>query len=152
MNRFSVGYQLVLNTVLNLANEARLAGRFALAGILNTAVGLSVIFGLTYLRVSPVLSNAAGYALGLTVGFISAKGYVFRSDGQITDEAKRYLGAFAFSYLVNLSILLFAIHAINFKPLLCQVIAISCHAGTMFLCSRLYVFRITDKNERDKLD
>jgi putative flippase GtrA len=51
----------------NWQNDGWLAGRYAVAGILNTAVGLTVLFGLIYHSGGPIVSKFAGYARSFTM-------------------------------------------------------------------------------------
>jgi putative flippase GtrA len=127
--------------VSNSVNEGSLTGRYALAGILNTAVGVAVLFALAYIGVEPLISNIIGYACGITVGFVSAKGFVFRSDGHIAHEAMRYLVAFAISYTANLIVLLLTAYVLGFANVLSQLLAITTYVIVMFFCTREYVFR-----------
>jgi putative flippase GtrA len=133
--------------VSNWQSEARLTGRYALAGLINTAVGMSVLFALTYFGVGPVIANLLGYMCGLVIGFSSAKSFVFRSGGRVSHEALRYLIAFAFSYLLNIVALLLAIYLLGVKPLLAQVFAVACYIVSMFLCSRWFVFRAKEQGK-----
>jgi putative flippase GtrA len=98
-----------LFTRLNpLFDYARLL-RFGLVGLLNTALGYSVILAALWLGYGDVLSNLTGYAAGLIVGFVLNSRWTF---GKSTDfrlaVVARYAGAFLIAYGVNLGVVLAA--------------------------------------------
>ena len=124
----------------NWRSEAKLTLRYALVGLINSAVGFSVILALTWAGMAPVAANVLGYAAGLTVGFVLSRSYVFRSRARPRAEILRYLAAFAFSYLLNLSILVCATRYTTLPPIAAQLAAIAGYVMAMFVCSRFYVF------------
>ena len=62
---------------------------------------------------SPVVSNVAGYAVGLMLGFVLSKKFVFRSNGRFVAESVRYLIAFIISFLFNLLVLHLSLAYLN---------------------------------------
>jgi putative flippase GtrA len=80
--------------------------RFGVAGAINTAVGLSIIEGLDLVfHVEPHLANAVGYAVGIAIGFVLNRGFVFKSDGHIGRTGAKYLIAVAIGFLANQAVL-----------------------------------------------
>jgi putative flippase GtrA len=80
--------------------------RFGLAGLVNTAVGFSIIAALDLgLHVAPHLANAAGYAVGVAIGFVLNRGFVFKSDGHIGRTGVKYLVAVAVAFVANQAVL-----------------------------------------------
>jgi putative flippase GtrA len=82
-----------------------LVSRFGLAGLVNTGIGFTVIAALDVgLHLSPPLANAAGYLVGMGVGFILNRRFVFRSETSARATAPRYivvvLAAFALNQLI----------------------------------------------------
>lgn len=120
--------------------ETGYLGRYVGSGLLNTAVGFAVIFGMTAAGASPYLANIAGYAVGLVLGFWTARAFVFRSTGAISREGCRYLLAFAISWLLNLLILKWGIDTAGLRPMMAQVAAASGYSLSMFLLGRCHVF------------
>jgi putative flippase GtrA len=119
----------------------RLAGKYGLAGAANTIVGLGVILALTAAGVTPTLANALGFAVGLLLAFTLSRRFVFRSDGHVRDEVVRFLFFFAISYGVNLVVLNVAIEVMAVHKLIAQVVANASYTVTMFVFSRVFVFR-----------
>ena len=120
-----------------------LLARFGLAGLANTIVGFAVIMGLEFgLKLDPALANAGGYAVGLVLGFVLNRGFVFRSDAG-GGAAARYLLAFAFAFLVNQAVLA-AAHAVLGQAgpmkVAAQLSGMVVYTGLMFLVCRYWVF------------
>jgi len=126
--------------VSNWRSEATLTFRYALVGVLNSAVGFGVILLLTYAKLDPILANVLGYAAGLTIGFALSKTFVFRTQARARGEIARYVAAFALCYLLNLAILVFATRVLRLGAIVAQLAAIASYVIAMFLCSRFFVF------------
>jgi putative flippase GtrA len=130
------------SAVSRLKQEIGLAGKYGLAGVANTIVGLSVILALTAAGMAPMLANAIGFAVGLLLAFTLSRRFVFRSDGHVRTEVGRFLFFFAISYAINLAVLNLAIGVLGMQKLLAQVVANASYTLSMFLFSRLFVFRL----------
>ena len=126
--------------------ESGYLGRYVGSGALNTVVGLSVIFGVTAVGVSPYLANVAGYAVGLVLGFWTARAFVFRGTGDINREGWRYLLSFAISWLLNFLILRWSMKTLGLDPLLAQIVAAIGYSTAMYLFGRYFVFLFNAKN------
>lgn len=129
--------------MLDWRKESGIALRYSIAGLLNTFVGLSSIFALTYFGLNALLANILGFAFGLCVAFVNAKKYVFRSKGSLTGEGLRYMASFGISYAGNFLVLLACLYHFHLDSLLSQAIGISTYVVAMFLLSRLFVFSRT---------
>jgi putative flippase GtrA len=120
--------------------EAALVARYALSGVANTIVGLSVIYAFTWASVSPYLANALGYAAGLVFAYFNSRSFVFRFTGTHRSTALRYLSAFAVSYSLNMAVLAWALHQLTWSAWLAQAAGVVTHAAVMFVLSRCFVF------------
>ena len=121
-------------------NKGGFLGRYLGSGALNTIVGFAVIFLLMAMGVSPVWSNIAGYAVGLTLGFTVSRSFVFRSDGHILSEGGRYLACFFVCFAINLLVLTYALDTLQLSKELSQVLASATYTTLMFLLSYYFVF------------
>ena len=121
-------------------NDFALVSRYLSAGALNTIVGIATILLLMSLGISPFLANVAGYALGLLLGFIVSKKFVFRVGGQTQRQSIRYLVAFALSYGANVLTLYWVINSFNLNQQLAQLVAAGVYTASMFILSRWFVF------------
>ncbi len=120
--------------------ELRYLWRYACAGGLNTVVGLSAIFLFMEFGFSPVLANVFGYMIGLTLGFFTARLFVFESSGKLSHETFRYLISFSISFACNLGALILAIDIFNVTRHIAQLCAILVYVAIMYVLSRYFVF------------
>lgn len=123
-----------------LRRESTYLARYAGSGALNTAAGFSVIFLLTALGASPFTANAAGYLVGLVLGFVVTRKFVFVSQGHVTSEAVRYLTAFLFCFVLNLLTLGLALKSLQWPAIPAQLLAAAVYTASMYLLSRYLVF------------
>jgi putative flippase GtrA len=119
--------------------------RFGLAGLANTALGLSIIAGLDIgLNVEPHLANAAGYAAGIALGFVLNRGFVFKDDGHIGRTGARYLAAVAVAFVANQTVLFAVGHVYGEAPLArlaAQLTAMATYTLLLFALCKAWVFR-----------
>lgn len=114
--------------------------RFAAVGLANTALGLAAIYGLMFFfGVTPVVANAAGYALGLTAGFALNRIWTFQSRYTV-QQIPRYLLVVGLSYAANLAATVAAISWLRLGPYLAQLIGIAFYTSLMFCGCRWFVF------------
>lgn len=122
-------------------SELKLNIRYGIAGLLNSLIGLSAIWAFTIIGIVPIVANILGYAVGLAFGFLNSRKFVFRSEGHFGHEARKYIVAFAVCYLINIIMLQICIAVFLINVLLSQGIAVCSYVISMYLASRLYIFR-----------
>ncbi|OJF95644.1 GtrA family protein [Pararhizobium antarcticum] len=139
-----------------LSNRALEIGRllrFAAVGVLNTALGYSVILACLALGYGDLPSNAAGYAAGLVLGFVLNSRWTF-SDARRggAGVAVRYGLCFAVSYSANLLIVLVALSfGVTANPLV-HLLGIIVYSVLFYLASAYVVFRpVETRNARKNL-
>ena len=121
--------------------EAVYLARYAGSGVLNTLAGFSVIFLLMGLGTTPLIANIGGFAVGFVLGFIVSRRFVFRSNGRFVEESLRYLAAFCICFMLNLLVLGLALGKLAIPAVPAQVLAAAAYTGSMYVLTRLYVFR-----------
>lgn len=114
--------------------------RYAGSGVVNTIVGLLVIFLAMASGIPPVISNISGYAVGFILSFVLSKKFVFRSEGHFVTESLLYLYAFAVAFLFNLLVLNIELYYFNVNAVLAQLIAAASYTLLMYLLVRMFVF------------
>jgi len=125
--------------------------RFVLVGVLNTAIGYAIIFSCMYLLgISPGLSNAAGYLVGLAISFTLNKVLTFKSKASSRAELGRFLGAFLVAYLANLGVLMACIR-LGVHAGWSQVFAGVVYIGATFLLNKFLVFRLPAEGSQQAL-
>lgn len=119
--------------------------RYGLVGVLNTALGFSVIVALDLgFGMAPAIANACGYAAGFLVGFLLNRAFVFRSQGPIHATGLRYLVAVLAAFMLNQAVLRAAglmLGRGKLEHLLAQGLAMGCYTLGLFLLCRLWVFK-----------
>ena len=123
-----------------LKNEAKLFARFSLVGIVNSVLGYSLIFSFMFFGMGPYLSNAISYTVGLIVSFILNKSLVFRSEKKYLAELFKFIVTFICAYSLNLAIL-YTLLRFNYNPYLSQLLAGGVYTLTVYITSRIWVFR-----------
>jgi putative flippase GtrA len=86
--------------------------RFGDVGLLNTALGYTLILAGLMLGLGDIASNAAGYAAGLSLGFFLNRQWTFsRAGGFRRGAVVRYAITFLVAYGANLAIVVAAMSA-----------------------------------------
>jgi putative flippase GtrA len=113
--------------------------RYSGVGVLNTALGLAVIWGLMALGTGPYLANALGYAAGLALSFVLNRAWTFRARGTGW-PVLRFLLAFAVAYAANLAVLSAGLAIAPGAAYAAQFAAIGTYSVLFFLLCRFFVF------------
>ena len=121
-----------------------LISRFAAAGVVNTAIGATVILALDVgLGVNSALANLAGYAVGIGVSWLLQRRFVFRSSDTSWATRARYVAVVAIAFAVNQAVL-WALHrAFGLEPaarIAAQLCAIGSYTVVQFILFRTWVF------------
>jgi len=123
------------------AAERSLVGRYLLSGAGNTLAGFSLIFGLMWMGVSPYVANVAGYALGLVMGFLVSRSFVFNDNDVFNRQMWRYSLAFVACVALNILVLTLALQLLEVNRFLSQCLAAGSFTAAMYLMSRFFVFK-----------
>ncbi len=119
--------------------------RFLLVGFANTALGYAVIFACMYfVGLSPELSNATGYTVGLLASYFLNRHFTFRSARRRSTEFVRFVLVFLTAYTANLIVLIVLVRGWEIHAALSQVIAGVVYIETAYLLNKRYVFHSTE--------
>lgn len=113
--------------------------RYLSVGVLNTLVGLSVIWGLILLGAPPVPANLGGYVAGLMIAFFLNRAWTFRATAR-PRQALRYIAAFGLAYGINLAILTVGLALLDLHGFLAQLPALAGYTVSFFLLCKFFVF------------
>jgi putative flippase GtrA len=117
------------------------AVRFCLVGLVNTAVGLSLIYASKYgLGLGDVPANLVGYVVGLMVSFTLNSRFTFRYDGPVWPAALRFVVTFAIAYMANIATVLALRDGAGVRADLAHAIAVIPYTTSFYLLSRFMVF------------
>lgn len=121
-----------------LLHEAR---RFLGVGVLNTAVGLCVIFAAKwYLHLGDVAANALGYSVGLLLSFALNSRWTFGYRGPRLWALAKFTMVTAVAYAMNLVTVLVAIRVLDVNGYLAQAAGIVPYTLTAYLGSKYVAF------------
>lgn len=117
------------------------AVRFAVVGLINTAITLALIYGLTALGLSYLLANAIGYAAGFVNSFVMNRQWTFRSSGDWGRQAVSFFLVFAVSYGVQFLALLMQTVWLGVPVWLAQGTSMVVYTGVNFILNKIVTFR-----------
>ncbi len=113
--------------------------KFIFFGLLNTAVGLSVIFlAIHLLAADPLTANAVGYSAGLLMSFILNGRVTFHRDALPMSMFGRFVGVCLAAYLGNAAAMWLSL---PYGKYLAQVAGMAVYTLIGFFGCRLFVFR-----------
>jgi putative flippase GtrA len=115
--------------------------RYAAVGLVNSIVGLAVIYAAaTFLKFGDVAANACGFAVGFALSFALNKQWTFRHEGNHLRSLVLFGLVVAVSYLLNLGVLLICTRILGMPAYLAQVAGIATYAVASFLGARYIAF------------
>lgn len=114
---------------------------FSVVGVINTAIGLSVIWLASWLGANPYLANVLGYAFGLTNSFLMNRAFTFRQAGRGPGVVPRFAIAFCIAYGCNLALLTIGLAIDPGREFLWQCVSMVGYTGVFFILSKWFVFR-----------
>lgn len=112
----------------------RQLARYAAVGLLNTAVGLSMIYLAQFtLRLDPLKANALGFFAGLLIGFLFNRQWTFQNKTNIRQDLLPFLLIFSCSYTANLLLLWGLVNKAHVNAYIAQIGAIGLYSVLMFV-------------------
>jgi putative flippase GtrA len=122
------------------------AGRYGLAGMVNTGLGLAVIYALDLgLHVAPALANAIGYAVGVLASFALSKLFVFKSAEPVSATGPRYIAVVLTAFLINQAVLRLTLAVWppgDLQHAAAQLAGMAAYTIFSFLACQAWVFRV----------
>lgn len=115
--------------------------RFAMVGVLNTAVGVGMIAGGIAAGLPPLLANALGFLVGLAVSFVLNSSFTFGRDPRSLSRLIRYLVVFLLAYGCNLVAVLVLDRLFPAQETLTHIAGIIPYTIVFFLLADRFVFR-----------
>ena len=116
--------------------------RFVSVGLLNTIVGLAVIYAAKlFLQLGDGAANALGYSMGILLGFALNSRWTFAYRGASLPAFARFALTTCVAYVMNLATVLVAIRG-GLDSYVAQALGIVPYTITTFIFSKYVVFRI----------
>lgn len=113
--------------------------RYTWVGLLNTTLGLGVIWVLMLAGVGPYVSNLAGYTTGLVLSFFINRAWTF--EAQRTGwPVGRFFISFMIAYGANLAILTVGLQIAPESAYALQIYGIGTYSVLFFALCKFFVF------------
>jgi len=113
--------------------------RYLTVGVLNTAVGLGIIYILMFAGVPDLSANFVGYAVGFGISFWVNSHWTFK-EGPSRARALRYAVVVCVGYALNICLFLYSRDVLGINSYLAQFLGVCAYTVVGFVGSRLYVF------------
>lgn len=113
---------------------------YGIVGILNTFVGMGVIFVATYCGIIAELSNLLGYILGILCSYYLNSRYTFRLKSTTKGLVKFFI-AMGIAYIVNLIVLVLCFRVFLWNVYVSQFLACASYTLCGFFLSKGFVFK-----------
>jgi len=114
--------------------------RFSLVGVVNSLLGLLVIFSAKLMGVGDVGANALGYLVGILVSFTLNRNWTFGARGAVGEAFVRFLLTIAVAYAANLVTVLLLIHGQGVNAYLAQACGVPVYTLGVYAGCRWFVF------------
>ena len=125
--------------------------RFAVVGMLNTGIGLGIIFFLKWIGgIGDAAANVAGYGAGLTAGFLLNRNWTFAHSGDCITAAGRFLAVFGVAYCANLGTVLVLVNQFGISGYVAQTIGVMPYAVLGYLGNRYFAFKSDSSGSSEK--
>lgn len=115
--------------------------RFLITGVLNTLLGLGIIYALKLAGMHDVAANLLGYALGIGISYAMHARWSFSYAGSVRTALPRYVLVTILAYLANLAVVSIALYGWKLNGYIAQALGVAPYALVGYLGSRLFVFR-----------
>lgn len=115
--------------------------RFSAVGVINTALGLTVIFALMrFGGVQYIVANAIGYAVGTVVSFILNRSWTFYHKGPVLSSAVRWVLVIAIAYGANVCAIILSHEYFGIDRYISQALGVVAYTGLSYIGGRFYAF------------
>lgn len=111
-----------------------------LVGIVNSLIGLVIIFTGKFFGLNDIYSNAIGYSGGLSVSFILNKNWTFRASKKWKKQLIPFLSVTFFAYICNLTVVIFTIKLLNINGYIGQTFGVPIYFILSYFGYKKYVF------------
>lgn len=119
--------------------------RFCTVGLLNTAVGLAVIFLLMRIgQLDYIVANFLGYIVGFGISFALNRNWTFEHKGSLLDAGLQWALVVGVAYLLNLGVVIALHEFFGINSYVSQALGVAVYTAFAFVLGRFYVFRTSE--------
>jgi putative flippase GtrA len=116
--------------------------RYLAVGVLNTCVGLGVIYAAMYFaHLGNVAANLIGYIVGAAFSFFVNKYWTFSNRNAAGPQFVRFVLVLSVAYLVNLAAVTTLVNGFEVNPYIAQALGTAPYTTVGYLGSRYFAFR-----------
>lgn len=115
--------------------------RFLITGLLNTLLGLGIIYALKLAEIHDLAANLLGYVLGIGISYAMHARWSFSYAGSVRTSLPRYVLITILAYLTNLAVVSIALYWWKLNGYVAQALGVAPYALVGYLGSKLFVFR-----------
>lgn len=113
--------------------------RYLAVGVVNTSVGLSLIYAAMYFGAGDLIANFLGYSVGFVISYLANSVWTF-SERLSKKNAVKYLCLMGLCYVANITVMTFTRDVLNFNSYLAQFCGVCTYTLCGYLGARFYVF------------
>ncbi len=132
-------------------NSVKQLFRYALVGTTINIAGYLVYLMITFLGVTPKITETFLYIFGASAGFWGNRKLAFMHQGSLLGSGVRYIIAHSLGYFMNLVILILFVDILGYAHQWVQAFAVFIVAGYLFLAFKYFVFSNPNESGTDKL-
>ena len=115
--------------------------RFSVVGVVNTVIGLAVIYGALFAGLGDFAANALGYGVGLVLSFVLHRGWTFAGRTRtLSRDAVGFGLAWVIAYLANLAVIGAGRSQGLFENPFVQLVGVMVFAAAFYLLTSRLVF------------
>ena len=131
--------------------------RFLIVGLINTLVGLSIMYVLYHLaNQSYWLSTFIGNSVGAVVSFILNRSFTFKSNGSIQKSIMKFLLVILCCYFISYHLGTLLVdwsmkemdYSISFQTDLAILLSTGIYTITNYICQKQFVFRLEENKKQ----
>ena len=114
--------------------------RYAATGLLNTGLGLGVIFTLYGgFGSNVVTANAAGYGFGWLLSYGLNRSWTFTHHGRMRDSLPAYLALVLVAFIANIGVI-YTIQATGVPYWIAQIVGTAFYSAAVFIGAKYVIF------------
>lgn len=114
--------------------------RFLAVGVLNSGLGLVVIFAAMAAGMEYRAANAIGYATGIAFSFVANRRWTFADDGDWLPSFLKWLAVVSVAYVTQLGAVVGLHQGLGVQPYVSQLLGLPIYTLISFLGARGFVF------------
>lgn len=116
--------------------------RYLCVGVINTGVGLSVIYAGIYLfGLDDIPANVIGYTVGIGCSFLLNRYWTFDARGATHKQLPKFLLVMGCAYLINLATVMVLIKLVGVPRSIAHALGVVPYTLAGYLGSRFFAFR-----------